>query len=242
MRMAARMIWLGAVVAAPLLVGCVSGSGMGGTVVDRDGGPADFDRSGMVDANDLLRLASAWLDEGPSFPQDMDCSGRVDLADLVQFAEDWRAGVTTDREPVVLTLGKRASWPPGHEGYDPNLPGWHIIGDIASVRLHARAGALPREFVLAIRTSPGMPPMLENFTLTTPRVQLSGEPFNPGAGMAYFRKTVCPGEWETVPETDADTYFKFEIRDDEVRVTFLPGAVELLRAGCAISWIDWYRR
>ena len=144
-------------------------------------------------------------------------------------------------EPFELTLGKKASWSPGHEGYDPNLPGYHVVGDIASVTLCAKTDKRPCKLVLAIQTSPGMPPMLENFTLAGPYAKLSGEPFNREAAMLYFRRVNSPGGWETVPGIATDTYLKFEICDNEVRVTFLPQAIGLLRAECAISWIDWYR-
>ena len=144
-------------------------------------------------------------------------------------------------EPFELTLGKKASWSQGHEGYDPNLPGYHIAGDIASVKLRAKTDRLPCELVLAIQTSPEMPPMLENFTLIGPYAKLSGEPFNPDVGMTYFRKIGCSEEWVAVPTIKTDAYLRFEIIGDEVRVTFLPKAIELLRAECTISWIDWYR-
>ena len=234
MRAVTNSVCLGTAILAWHLVACAS-------VVAYGGGQADFDRSGTVNANDLSRLANAWLSEDVSGTEDMNGDDRVDLLDLARFARDWRAGATPAREPFVLTLGKRASWPADHEGYDPNLPGYHIVGGIASVTLHARRGKLPRELVLAIQTSPGMPPMLENFTLVGRFVKLSGEPFNPDAGMTYFARIADSDEWQAVPEIETDVYFKFEIRDDEVRVTFLPRAIELLRAECVISWIDWYR-
>jgi len=143
--------------------------------------------------------------------------------------------------PFELSLGPKASWSSGHEGYDPNLPGYHIVGDIASVTLHARAGPLPCELVLAIQTSPGMSPMLENFTLVSPCVKLRGEPFNPNVGITYFERIGCSDEWRALPNVETDAYLRFEIRDDEVRVTLLPKAIKLLRAECTISWIDWYR-
>jgi len=152
-----------------------------------------------------------------------------------------QADVDLSAEPFELNLGPKASWPQGHEGYDPNLPGYHIVGDIASVTLRVKTDRLPCELVLAIQTSPGMTPMLENLTLAGPYVKLSGEPFNPDAGMTYFKRVSGSNEWEAVPEIDADAYFEFEIHDDEVRVTFLPQAIALLRAECTISWIDWYR-
>jgi hypothetical protein len=144
-------------------------------------------------------------------------------------------------EPFELTLGPKASWSQGYDGYDPNLPGYRVAGQIASVTLRAKTDRLPCELVLAIQTSPGMPPMLESFTLAGPGVKLSGEPFNPDAGMTYFRKAGCSDEWVAVPVIETDKYLRFEIIDDQVRVTFLPKAVELLPAECAVSWIDWYR-
>jgi hypothetical protein len=143
--------------------------------------------------------------------------------------------------PFELSLGPKASWSASHEGYDPNLPGYHIAGDIASVTLRAGTGTLPCELVLVIQTSPGMAPMLENFTLVGSCVKLSGEPFNPDAGITYFERVGCSDEWQAVAGIDTDAYFKFEICDDEVRVTLLPKAIRLSRAGCTISWIDWYR-
>ncbi|MBN1506625.1 MAG: hypothetical protein JW955_07255 [Sedimentisphaerales bacterium] len=143
-------------------------------------------------------------------------------------------------EAFELTLGEKASWSQGREGYDPNLPGYHVAGDIASVTIRAKTDALPCELVLAIQTSPGMAPMLEDFVLVSPDVRWSGEPFNPDTGLTCLRKVACRDEWEVMP-VNADTYFTFEIRGDEVCVTFLPDAIELLRAECTISWIDWYR-
>jgi hypothetical protein len=144
-------------------------------------------------------------------------------------------------EPFELTFGKKASWSQGHDGYDPNLPGYHITGDIASVTLRAKTDRLPCELVLMIQTSPGMPPMPENVTLVGPYAKLSGEPFNPEAGMMYFERVNSSDGWKAVSEVATDAYLRFEISGDKVRVTFLPQAIGLLRAACTISWIDWYR-
>jgi hypothetical protein len=143
--------------------------------------------------------------------------------------------------PFELLLGKEADWAEGHQGYDPNLPGYHLVGDIASVTLKALTDLLPDKLVVAIRTSPGMPPMLEDFTLGGPHVRLTGEPFNPHAGLVLFERVDCSSQWRAMPEVDAGTYLFFEIAGDEVRVTFLPPAITLLKAECTISWIDWYR-
>ncbi len=175
-------------------------------------------------------------------------TGRIRVASafwhLMARIADWKpcsCDEDVHDEPFELTLGRKASWSQGHEGYDPNLPGYHVAGEIASVKLRAKTDRLPCGLVLAIQTSPDMPPMLEDFTLIGPHAKLSGEPFNPEAGVAYFRKVGCSDEWVTVPTIKTDAYLRFEIINDEVRVTFLPKAIELLRAECTISWIDWYR-
>jgi hypothetical protein len=151
------------------------------------------------------------------------------------------ADIDPNAAPFTLALGAKASWPTGYEGYDPNLPGYHLVGDIASVKLRARTGTPPGELVLAIQPRPGVPAMLENFTLVSPCAELSGEPFNADAGMMYFERIGCSDQWQAIPVVDTGAYLKFELRGDEVRVTLLPKAIDLLRAECTVSWIDWYR-
>jgi hypothetical protein len=120
------------------------------------------------------------------------------------------------------------------------LPGYHIVGDIASVALRARIDNLPNKLILAIETSPDMPPMLENFTFAAPCIMLSGEPFK-GTELTYSTRANSTMLWEGGSKVGADTYFKFDIVGDEVHVTFLPLAIQLLKTECKISWIDWYR-
>ena len=201
----------------------------------------DFDRSGTADMQDLLMLAHAWLSQSALQAEDVDHDGWVALSDFAWLANSWRTDPVSVREPFRLVLGKRAAWAQGHEGYDPNLPGYHLIGDIASITLQARTENLPDRPFLTIRTSPGMPAMLENFTLAGAHVKLSGEPFNEQVGLTYFTRVDCSDAWTAMPEVSTDGYFTFEIVGDGVRVTFLPKAIELLKTRCTISWIDWYR-
>jgi hypothetical protein len=49
---------------------------------------------------------------------------------------------------------------------DPDLPGYHVTGDIASIVLRPQLSLLPDKIVVAITTSPGMRPMLEDFNST----------------------------------------------------------------------------
>ena len=142
--------------------------------------------------------------------------------------------------PFDVVLGKGAAWSPEHAGYDPKLPGYHLIGDIASITLTRRTDRVLKKLVLAIRTSPSMPAMLENFTLAAPDITLS-------AAMPSEQKLVeiknpkAAKPWETVATEDKAAYFKFEVVGDEVRVTLLSEATKLMTGQSKMSWIDWYR-
>ncbi len=69
---------------------------------------------------------------------------------------------------------------------------------------------------------------------------LTGEPFK-SAELDYFARANSLVEWQGPLKVQTDTYFKFDVVGEEVHVTFLPPAMELLKVECKISWIDWYR-
>jgi len=221
-------------------MGAYGGTAQAGMSLSNAGDTADLNHDGTVDARDLLVLADGWLVKEAPLAQDMSRDGSVNLLDLGKLAGHWRADPGSEREPFDIALGVRAQWSGLHKGYDPNLPGYRIAGDIASVTLRARIDDLPAKLVLAIRTSPGMAPMLEDFTCAAPCVMLSGEPFK-DAGLTCSKRADSSLSWEVVPDAATDTYFKFDAVGDEVHVTFLPAAIELLRMQCRISWIDRYR-
>jgi hypothetical protein len=206
------------------------------------GNAADLNRDDKLNAKDLQIFAEAWLSQTAPQASDMDCNGKVDFVDFASLVSAWRADLSHGNEPFVLTLGKNAAWLPGREGYDPNLPGYHVTGDIASVTLSAVDNRLPEKLVLVIRTGPSTTPMLENFTLIGSQVKLSGEPFNDAVGLTYFERRDCFEQWMPVPHEDGNSYLTFEIVDEDIHVTFGRKALELLRTECQISWIDWYRR
>ncbi len=141
---------------------------------------------------------------------------------------------------MEVALGTRARWSSRYVGYDPDLPGYHIVGDIASVMLRAQTDDLPDRLVLAIQTLPSAMPMMEGFTFASPCVMISGEPFKDG-GLTVSRRADSSLPWQVAPAVEADEYFVFELLSDEVRITFMPAAVELLRTPCKLSWVDWYR-
>lgn len=212
-------------------------AGMSPSVV---GSVADFDHDGAVDARDMLMLVDNWLVEASPLAEDLDRDGVVGLRDFATLAGKWRSGPDSMREPFEVALSTRARWSPRHAGYDPNLPGYHIVGDIASATLRTQTDGLPGRLVLAIQTSPGGTPMLEGFTFEAPCVMISGGPFK-GAGLTVYGRADSSLPWQADPGIPADRYFNFGIIDDEVRITFLSAAVELLRMQCKLSWIDWYR-
>lgn len=144
------------------------------------------------------------------------------------------------QEPFKLTLVKRARWSPEHKGYDPDLPGYRIVGDIASITLNPQTKKIPKKLVLVIQTSPGMPPMLENFTLAAPEITISAALPN-HQKLAEVRDPKSSKPWKATEQVAKDTYFHFEVVGDRVHVTLLPEAMKLLAGQCKISWIDWYR-
>jgi hypothetical protein len=194
-----------------------------------------------VDTEQLFALVNVWLAEGLLSLDDVNHDGTVDFSDFAEAAATWHSPDAPVAEPFEIALGKKAQWPKGQEGYDPNLPGYHLVGDIASVTLRALTTETPDRLVLAIRNWPSATPMLENFTLTCPLLKLSGEPFNTGR-FEHFQRSTPQAKWEFVALVPVEEYCTFEIVGDEIFVTFLPRAIELLSDECEVSWIDWYRR
>ena len=221
-------------------MGAYGGTPEAGMSLSVIGSVADLDHDGAVDARDLRMLADHWLAEISPLAEDLDRDGTVDVRDFARLAGKWRVGTDSMREPFEVALSSRAKWSPGHAGYDPNLPGYHIVGDIASATLRTQTDDLPNRLVLAIETSPGGTPMLEGFTFEAPCVMITGGPFK-GAGLTVYSRADSSLPWQADPGVSADRYFSFGIIDDEVRITFLSAAVELLRMPCKLSWIDWYR-
>ena len=204
------------------------------------GSPADLSHDGIADARDLLLLAADWLVGPAPLVADLDRDGLVNLRDFVRLAGKWRIDPGEVHGPIEIALGRRAKWSSRHAGYDPNLPGYHIVGDIASATLRAQTDDLPDRLVLAIQTSPGMIAMLEGFTFAAPCVMVDGEPFGE-AGLTVSMRADTTKPWQVDADVQPGAYFTFDRVGDEVRTTFLPPAIELLKTPCKLSWIDWYR-
>jgi hypothetical protein len=221
-------------------LGAYGGTPEAGMSLSLIGNAADINHDAVVNAGDLRIISLAWLNEIPPVPQDLDRDGAVDFGDFARFAGKWRTGREPAQEPFDIALSPRAKWSPRHAGYDPNLPGYRIVGDIASANLRAQTDSLPDKLVIAIETSPGGIPMLEGFAFTAPCVMISGSPFAAG-GLTVSTRGDSSLPWQAAPGLPADAYFAFAIADGEVRVTLLSPALELLRMPCKLSWVDWYR-
>jgi hypothetical protein len=141
------------------------------------------------------------------------------------------------RAPFQIEFGERVRWTEGHEGFDPKLSGYHVTGDIASIVLYPTGHNPPKTLILAITTSPGMRPMLEGFKVSALDTVIETALFD---GTDY--ESVGSMGTRSTHRVKKGTHFKFDIVDKEVRVTFLPEAMALLRGKCKVSWIDWYRK
>ena len=221
-------------------MGAYGGTSQAGTSLSVAGDPADLYHNGNVDGTDLHALANHWLARIPPLAEDITRDGSVNLVDLARLAGKWQVGLSASREPFEVALGRRAGWSPLHTGFDPELPGYHLVGDIASITIRAQSDDLLDRLVLAIQTSPGQVPMMEGFTLAAPCLKIEGEPFR-NEGLTCYRRVDSSRPWQVEPDVEAGTYLQFDIVGDEVRITLLPAAMELLRMPCQISWIDWYR-
>lgn len=217
--------------------GGTSQASMSLSVVGRD---VDLNHDGAVDAKDLFMLSNAWLAGGLPLTEDLDRDAFVNLRDFARLAAKWRTDEFAVPGPLEVRLGRRARWSSQHKGYDPNLPGYHIVGDIASVSLQAQTDDLPDRLVLAIQNLPSATPMMEGFTFTSPCLMVEGQPFKAGV-LAVSRRADSSLPWQPAPAVGADEYFAFELLSDHIRITVMPAAVELLRTPCRLSWVDWYR-
>lgn len=128
--------------------------------------------------------------------------------------------------PVLCEPGRGAVWTAGRAGYDGGLPGFRLDGAIGSAELKPGTNAPPEVFRLALRTTPGHAPHLDQFAVTAGETRIACEPFNAAA---------------MVHDTVAREHFGFEVEGDAVIVTFKPKACALLRGRVHVSWVDWYR-
>jgi hypothetical protein len=141
--------------------------------------------------------------------------------------------------PVRIDLVRGVRWDYPNEGFDPNLPGFHLAGGIGTVRL--TGSAAPEAIVLKIRTTTAQPPNLEGFTVQWAETLLQMAPFGEGS-LAELITDSGDGSRGRQRQMVHQWYFEFSREEDIVRVRFLPPALRLIPRGCTVSWVDWYRR
>jgi hypothetical protein len=139
---------------------------------------------------------------------------------------------------VAITLVRGVSWDYPDEGFDPDLPGYHLAGGIGTVKIGAPMP--PPELVLQIRTTIAHRPNLEGFTIQWADSLLQIAPFAPGSPAELLVDAALEGGQE-LSQSREQIFFEFSREEDAVRVRFLPPALRLLTAGCTISWVDWFR-
>ncbi|GEM_PF-2599091 len=144
-----------------------------------------------------------------------------------------REMLQTDLYDVTLI---RAQWTEGRTGFDPQLPGYHVAGDIARIELRPHPGRLPDRLVIAI-TVPGERPMLEYLGVSSADVVIDSALFN---GLAY--DLVKGGDGKEIARLKRGECLRYEIVGREIRVTLLPKALQMLHGAFTVSWIDWYRK
>ena len=146
--------------------------------------------------------------------------------------------------PFDVELLRKTSFAPGRDGFDPALPGYHLVADIGGIKLTPRKAPVDATthrvtdvLILRIATSPGMPPMLEGFTITSER----------GSLQTFLSKEGPPADTE-IRARDGKTqivssprYVEMKVVDKTVEVRLLPPAMEWLKNGGTIQWVDWYR-
>jgi len=149
------------------------------------------------------------------------CSGSRDVVSL---------------EPFEVTLSRTVTWKDNQPRFDSTLPGFHFVGGVGEVRIRPRSTILPEKLIFAIETSPGMRPNLESFNVESPDSVVDSVPFR---GPTRVSQKNGKGE---IGRLANEAYFLFESTENEIRVTFQPRAMSLLRKECTIRWVDWYRR
>jgi len=151
--------------------------------------------------------------------------------------------------PFDVSLLKKARWAPGREGFDAALPGYHLVGDIASIRLTPAkemsgpaGGRAVDELVFRIQTSPGMPPNVENLTIIAGGLSLSTALSNgaDGKGTIEIRR-LSEGRRSASEMVPQSRYIGLKVVGGAVELRLLPAAVALLKDGGEIRWIDWHR-
>jgi len=119
--------------------------------------------------------------------------------------------------------------------YDAALPGFRTSAQIVVGNIKPKTKELPAKLVLVIRTTPGLPPMLEDFGMRSPKKTVR-------TGLKRRHEDVVEtGKEAKREQVPTGTYFVFTKTRTEVQITFTPMAMEMLKDECSIEWTDWHR-
>jgi hypothetical protein len=134
-------------------------------------------------------------------------------------------------EPFTIELGKCASWTDGREGYDPDLPGYHISGGAASITLRSTGMPTPEHLVLAIAIS-----NLEVFNMST-----GDRAIRSYLSKGLVRLQVIAQQGREISRSKRGDFFTCEVVGKEMHVTFESKAMTLFAKPCTVTWIDFTR-
>lgn len=146
-----------------------------------------------------------------------------------------------EKPPFKLILLKGVSWADRCEGYDPDLPGYHLSGAVGRIQIQPRLEKLPLQLVFEIQTSSDLPPMLEEFKMVCEDTTLAVVPFNEDDSV-LLRVRGKKDTTEIMKRMPQRNFFRFERSDDVVRVIFEAEAMKFLKHPCHIQWVDWFRK
>jgi len=139
-----------------------------------------------------------------------------------------------------VTFVRGVTYREGYAGYQADLPGFRVVGDIASLRLDRISDRASGPLVLGIRA--GGRPMLEHFEAAAADGSwaISGSFFD-GTGEMDVQTPTTDGKATMVHRAPANTYLRMDIVGDEVRLTLKPALLEQLGEQFTVRWIDYYR-
>lgn len=130
-----------------------------------------------------------------------------------------------------------------HSGFDEELPGFHILGKgngFVYARISPASQERPAALTLALQAASSV----GNSTAEKPTLVALQNPINRTSLWMFSIKqgdTVVSNslhrEGKTVLISKGPTdYFRYDIVDDSIHVTFLPKAVALLSKECYLTW------
>ncbi len=167
-------------------------------------------------------------------------------ATLFLAACSTQEGKPSERSAYALTIAKGAAPELDRRAFDPNLPGYWLVGREATIQLsRIQDEPLTKTFSLMLRTKPdataAKPSEIDVLRISTPNYRIVTK-FNPDKVapvdiMAYSEKK--EGTEFVVVKTDTTgRYLAFERVGEHVKVTFTAEAMSILGDDFVMTWED----